>query len=557
MIHQEHVQGIPDPISNGNGNGHHNGNGVGPDLADIDAMLDAEHDKYARQVLAESADVDATLDASVSNGNGVHAADPGSVEEGTERQAQPPDDRPEVQESPLGLMSAFRIIGLEFRHNERANAPEFLPTRTTRDWLRRDWHDKDSMPSPDGFYRGTDARLENLRLQIMPATVRVRKGEVVQGWRPSKEKLFGYMASLSGRYSADPFQIWLVDIKANIEDPGEKIWLDLWKGCFGVEGRTEIEKAWLAYVGRLLFLPAVARTFNPGDDSRILPLLIGPQELGKSDLPRQSFPVGWQEHWFGDSYSLESGIRELIEQSAGLVMLELGEMNLTRANIAKAKAMISRVKDVARLAYGRLTTSKRRWFSLVATANDETGDGVLPEHDENLRFAPLTLPPGVGTRTADWMAQNREFLWRRALTEYDAWTLACIQADVEKKGRPIRPWFRPDSLREEQRAMLDTVSKEDATEVGVAARIAAFAQNHSGHLWLTLEDWINAAYALSPNEEAQGKENRGNPTLQRALRLLDSRGGQTSIGAALKKAAWMKRRGSVSGVRVYEYAPPE
>ncbi len=100
MIHQEHVQGIPDPISNGNGNGHHNGNGVGPDLADIDAMLDAEHDKYARQVLAESADVDATLDASVSNGNGVHAADLGSVEEGTERQAQPPDDRPEVQEAP-------------------------------------------------------------------------------------------------------------------------------------------------------------------------------------------------------------------------------------------------------------------------------------------------------------------------------------------------------------------------------------------------------------------------------------------------------------------------
>ena len=492
-----------------------------------------------------------------SNGTGDHAADSDAVEE-TERQAQRPDDRPEVQDSPQGLMSALTIIGLELRHNERANAPEFRPSRTISDWLRGDWHDKDSMPSPDGFYRGTDARLETLRLQIMPAKVRVRKGEVVQGWRPSKEKLHSYMASLSGRYSADPFHIWLMDIETNVEDPGETIWLELWNGCFGVEGQTETERAWLAYLGRLLFLPAVARTFNPGDDSRILPLLIGPQELGKSDIPRQSFPVGWQEHWFGDSYSLESGIRELIEQSAGLVILELGEMNLTRANIEKAKAMISRVRDVARLAYGRFTTSKRRWFSLVATANDETGDGVLPEHDENLRFAPLILPRGVGTRTADWMARNREFLWRRALTEYHAWTLACIQADIEKRGRPIRPWFRPDSLREEQRARLDTVSKEDSTGVGVAARIAAFAEDHTGHPWLSLEEWINAAYALAPTEEAaQGKENRGNPALQRALRLLDSRGGQTSIGAALKKAGWVKRRGSASGVRFYEYASPE
>lgn len=69
---------------------------------------------------------------------------------------------------------------------------------------------------------------------------------------------------------------------------------------------------------------------------------------------------------------------------------------------------------------------------------------------------------------------------------------------------------------------------------------------------------MTPAYGHSPNEDAaQKKENRGNPALQRALRLLDTRSGQTSIGAALKKAKWMKRRGSVSGVRVYEYAPPE
>ena len=482
----------------------------------------------------------------------------GAEDEGTEHQAEPPDDRPEVRDSPSGLMSAFEIIGLQFRHNARANAPEFLPNQIIREWVRRDWLDKSSMPSPDGFYRGTDSRLETLRLQIIPAKVRVKKGAVLQGWRPSKEKLHSYMASLSGRYSTDPFDIWLMDVKQNVEDPGKGIWLELWKGCFGVAGQTETEKKWLAYVGRLLFLPAVARTYNPGEDSRIVPLLIGPQEVGKSDLCRQSFPVGWQEHWFGDSYSLESGIRELIEQTAGLVMLELGEMNLTRANIAKAKAMISRVQDVARLAYGRLATSKRRQFSLVATANDETGGGVLPANDENLRFAPLRLPPGVGTRTADWLSRNREYLWRRALTEYDAWTVACIQADIEKKGRPGGPWFRPDSLREEQRARLEDVSREDGSGAGVAARIAEVAENRSGRVWLTMEDWITAAYALPLDEEAAlRKENRSNPALQRALRLLDSKSGQTSIGFALRKAGWMKRRASLSGVRVYEYAPPE
>ena len=62
-------QGTPAPANNENG--HHNENSVGADLTD-EAQLDAEHDEYARQTLAEQEAVDATLDASVSNGDGYH-----------------------------------------------------------------------------------------------------------------------------------------------------------------------------------------------------------------------------------------------------------------------------------------------------------------------------------------------------------------------------------------------------------------------------------------------------------------------------------------------------
>ena len=62
------IQGMPARASDWNG--HHNGNGFAPDLSDTDAMLDAAYDEYARKVLTEAADFDATLDAAVSNGNG-------------------------------------------------------------------------------------------------------------------------------------------------------------------------------------------------------------------------------------------------------------------------------------------------------------------------------------------------------------------------------------------------------------------------------------------------------------------------------------------------------
>ena len=60
--------GTPAPASNENG--HHNGNGVGADLAD-EAQLDAEHDEYARQALAEQEDGDATNGNRHHNGTGI------------------------------------------------------------------------------------------------------------------------------------------------------------------------------------------------------------------------------------------------------------------------------------------------------------------------------------------------------------------------------------------------------------------------------------------------------------------------------------------------------
>ena len=56
--------GTPAPASNENR--HHNEGGSGADLAD-EVQLDAEHDEYARQALAEQEAGDATLDASASN----------------------------------------------------------------------------------------------------------------------------------------------------------------------------------------------------------------------------------------------------------------------------------------------------------------------------------------------------------------------------------------------------------------------------------------------------------------------------------------------------------
>ena len=154
--------------------------------------------------------------------------------------------------------------------------------------------------------------------------------------------------------------------------------------------------------GRRFLVGAVRRTFEPGCIHDWIPVLVGPQGLGKSSVLRALVPAS---EWFSDSTQLDGTPKERMETTGPAVISEFSEMaGLERAEAAKFKTYISKTHDQLRPAYARYAVqSDRRWVG-VGTANKDP-DGVVldastapagPESGGAGRIAPRPRP-GNGT----------------------------------------------------------------------------------------------------------------------------------------------------------------
>ena len=169
------------------------------------------------------------------------------------------------------------------------------------------------------------------------------------------------------------------------------------------------------WASQFIFLGAVQRTYEPGCKLDEIPVLIGPQGIGKSALLREAVPPDIPD-LHGDGLRWDAPIKEQVEAVLGRLIVEVGEMaGRRRADIEQVKGFITRQDDGhVRLAYARSPESLPRRFILVATTNDESD---LPNDPTgNRRFVPIVLRDGVNVEA--WMAEVREQLWAEALHLY-------------------------------------------------------------------------------------------------------------------------------------------
>ena len=101
-------------------------------------------------------------------------------------------------------------------------------------------------------------------------------------------------------------------------------------------------------VSRKFFAAAVARAMNPGTKFDYVPVLIGPQGIGKT-----TFVATVGQEWYSDSLQNFEG-KEAAEMIQGRWINELGELaGLTRAESNTVKNFLSRREDIFRQPYGR------------------------------------------------------------------------------------------------------------------------------------------------------------------------------------------------------------
>lgn len=143
-------------------------------------------------------------------------------------------------------------------------------------------------------------------------------------------------------------------------------------------------------VARKAFTAAVARAMTPGCKYDYMPILSGPQGIGKSTLLRL---LG--KRWYSDSLTTFEG-KEASEMIQGVWINELGELNgLSRSETNAVKQFLSRTEDIYREPYGRRTGNYPRRCVFWGTTNDAE---FLRDRTGNRRFWPVDVGVQVATK---------------------------------------------------------------------------------------------------------------------------------------------------------------
>lgn len=177
--------------------------------------------------------------------------------------------------------------------------------------------------------------------------------------------------------------------------------LDTWLTAYLGAPSTELNRA----VGAITLIAAVRRVRQPGCKFDEMLVLEGPQGLGKS---KSLGLLAGNTDLFTASLRLDMDEKTVIEQTAGKWLVECGELDgLSKTDSAKLKALLSRGKDRARLAYGRSAQDVPRQWIVIGTTNTNK---YLIDPTGNRRVWPVV------TSTIDVAAieRDRDMIWAEA-----------------------------------------------------------------------------------------------------------------------------------------------
>ena len=342
--------------------------------------------------------------------------------------------------TPDGLRECLRGFGLLLRRNGRTQQDEVLPINDCGRGIVESWH-ATVIPQPDGWVELDEPHINDLRLTHIPQHC-TYIGENGRFYRVNfeAERWFQSVSALSASESVDPFKMFLEGHESHSvkvpEWDGKDRWALLFTEGYGVS-ETRHSKPYLAHAARLLILPCIGRTYEPGIEASTVTVLVGRQGIGKSLCPKFLFPEPWRLIWFSDEIDLTDTSKEMVEKSQGFVLVEISELaGAPRADLQRIKAIISRLQDVVRLAYRRNGAKFPRRHHFVGTGNI-TGNGLLPDDEEHRRWWPVHIPDDCDEeRVMQWLSDNYLQLWAQGLHEY--------------RERGLRAWLNPKGLKGEQ-----------------------------------------------------------------------------------------------------------
>ncbi|MBR1190078.1 virulence-associated E family protein [Bradyrhizobium sp. AUGA SZCCT0160] len=163
-----------------------------------------------------------------------------------------------------------------------------------------------------------------------------------------------------------------------------------------------VETPYTQSVGRSALIGAVARIRRPGCKVDTVPIIEGKQGLGKSSAARILF-----DPWFSDELA-DLGGKDAAMQTQGIWLIEISELDaMTRAEVSRIKAFVSRTTDRFRPPYGARVIETDRSCVFWGTTNS---DAYLKDETGGRRFWPIQ----AGRIDVDGLGKVRDQLWAEA-----------------------------------------------------------------------------------------------------------------------------------------------
>jgi predicted P-loop ATPase len=232
-------------------------------------------------------------------------------------------------------------------------------------------------------------------------------------------------------------------------------------------------------VSRKSFTAAVARAMVPGTKWDYMPILAGPQGLGKSTFLRL---MG--KNWYSDSLTTFEG-KEACEMIQGIWLNEVGELTgMSKSESNAVKQFLSRTEDIYREAYGKRTMPYPRRCVFFGTTNDSE---FLRDRTGNRRFWPIDVGVISPIKSVfSQLAHEVDQIYAEAFMRWQLGEALYLSGEIEAMAKEHQEAHRESSVKEGiVKAFVDRPVPEDWQKRDIPTRLiywsGEFGKPHEGN----------------------------------------------------------------------------
>ncbi|WP_373845026.1 VapE domain-containing protein [Clostridium sp.] len=186
---------------------------------------------------------------------------------------------------------------------------------------------------------------------------------------------------------------------------------------------------------------AVARAITPGVKYDYMPILVGPQGIGKS-----TFLSTLGRKWFSDSLQTFEG-KEAAELIQGTWINEIGELNgFNKSETNSVKQFLSKREDIYREPFGKRTGRYPRRCVLFGTSNESE---FLKDKTGNRRFWPVTLSEQQPIKNVFEDLENEvDQIWAEAFLSWQLGEKLFLEGNVKIEAEQQQEIYKESNAKE-------------------------------------------------------------------------------------------------------------